>query len=330
MEHCRIPISQSCRVSGLSNPGNACFLNVAVQLLRAVAALRFLAQTHPDGRCLRSLHDASTASRLLDPQKPFWQVVELYLGYTPRAVRQNCACEFLRFFLVSLDEELEGLYQRPVHDDADWVEVGQRNTSQSFNFRARGKSVIYDLIGLCLKSELRAKGHSSVSYQEELVVALQVAETLTGSLERYFESCRVEDVDVGGVRTGAQARTLVSSFAPYLIFHVQRFSVQQGRVSKKKVMMQYPRMLKLPEKYFAPGLRLAVQNGQCLPPEYELKAVVEHHGENAHSGHYTIVLQSVGGWVLADDHLVRPVSADYAKSRMAYVLLYQQVNREYL
>lgn len=329
MEHNKIPLRDRFRVIGFVNTGNSCFLNSAMQVVRAIAPLRYLSSLDPVGNCLKSLRESITNSRLLVPEASFWKVVELYLGFTPRAVKQNCACEFLRFFLVNLDEELEGQYPRiQHHDDENWLEAGQRNISQSVNFRAKGKSVLFDLIGLCFKSEARARGHSSITYQEELIIALQVEDKLAAALEKYFSSTYIESFQVDGVPVSCKAGTLISSFSPFLIFHIQRFRMENGRVVKVKRFMEYPKTFKIPNKFLTSGLRLSIENLHEVTPNYELKAIVEHHGESANSGHYTSVIENEGNWVLADDHIVRPVSTEFVRNRSAYILVYQLIGKE--
>ena len=332
MESSRIPLTSQHNPIGFINPGNTCFLNVAMQLILSISPLFHLSSRFNLTPCLNSIDTIkkSVNGRILEPNTSLWRVVELYLGYSPRAIRQNCACEFLRFFLVNLDEELDGKFSRAQLEDDDWVEVTGRNEKQSFNFRARGKSILYDLIGMTFKVQARAKGISSMTFQEELVISLQVRNTLSESLELYFEEGTIDEYLVEGVPYRCKTRTFIASFSPFLVFHIQRFKMENGRVMKVKKFINFNRKLKIPNKYLAPSLALSVQNGVASIPEYEVKAVVEHHGENANSGHYTCVVRGRQGWTMIDDRLTRPVSEDFVRNRNAYILLYQQVNREYL
>ena len=328
-KHNELSIKTEYSVRGFYNPGNACFVNVAVQVLRAIGPLVQIVERGENGRFLDSLREVigSKNGRLIENRTRFWSAVELYLGYSPRAIRQNCACEFLRFFLVNLDEELGDRYSRSMPEDSEWVEVSSRNINQSFNFRARGKSILYDIIGMTFKSEARAKGQSSMTYQEELVISVQIENSLTESLDKYFSEGVIEEYSINGVPTRCKTRTFISAFSPYLLFHIQRFRVENGRVFKVKKFVSYPKELRIPNKYLTPSLGLAVKNGSCLIPEYEVVGIVEHHGENANSGHYTCVVKSGNGWVNVDDQVVRPVNQEFVRNRSAYILLYRQVNR---
>jgi ubiquitin C-terminal hydrolase len=106
--------------------------------------------------------------------------------------------------------------------------------------------------------------------------------------------------------------------------------VENGKVVKIKKFVSFSKRLKIPSKFLTPSLDLAVKNGVVCCPEYEIKAVVEHHGECVNAGHYTCVVKGIRGWVSVDDRIVRPVSEDFVRNRNAYILLYQQVNREFL
>ena len=329
MENNKILLNADYRVIGFVNTGNSCFLNSAMQIIKAVGPLRHISLAK-QGKFLLSIQESFENSRILINPTSLWNVVELFLGYTPKAIRQNCACEFLRFFLLNLDEEIEDFCLRKTIEEENWLEAGQRNISQSINFRAKGKSILYDMIGLCLKTEARAKGHSSITYQEELVIALQAESKLFISLDKYFTSEYIDSYLINGVPNTCKSTSLIDSYNPYLIFHIQRFRVEKGRVFKIKKFVEYPKNFRIPNKYLTPRLRLAIENQNFLPPVYELKGIVEHHGDSANSGHYTTVIRNQDVWLHIDDQVVRPVSLDFVKNRNAYILLYQQANREYL
>ena len=169
-----------------------------------------------------------------------------------------------------------------------------------------------------------------MTYQEELVIALQVEDKLFTALDKMFTSTYIDSFLVNGVPASCKASTLISSYSPYLIFQFQRFRVDNGRIQKIKTFIEYPKSFRIPNKYLAPSLRLSIDNGHILPPLYELKGIIEHHGEYANSGHYTCVIKNGDSWLHIDDHLARPVSLDFVRGRKAYVLLYQQCNREFL
>jgi ubiquitin C-terminal hydrolase len=330
MEDNKIPIEVQYRVIGLINSGNMCFLNSAMQIIKCIGPLQYIVSQYNQGNCLRSIHQSISNSRLLTPNNSFWNLVELYLGYDPRAIKQNCACEFLRFFFANLDEELQDKYPKIPTDDANWLEAGNRNQSQVFNFQALGKSRLYDILGISIKSEARSKGTSSITYQQELIIAIQLDSTLSAGLEKYFNPVHLESYQVDGIPTKCKSTILISAYTPYILFHIQRFRVENGKVYKLKKFMEYPKSLRIPNKCLTPSLRLSIENNTQLPPIYELKGIIEHHGGSANSGHYTAVVKNQQTWMHVDDNIVRPVSLDFVKNRNAYVLLYQQVNREFL
>ena len=83
-------MESSYKPKGFVNSRNACFLNSAMQLLGAIDALR----THVAecaGPFSEAFKESLLVTNLLEPSSAFWQVTELFLGYTPRVIRQNCA-----------------------------------------------------------------------------------------------------------------------------------------------------------------------------------------------------------------------------------------------
>ncbi|CAG9332095.1 unnamed protein product [Blepharisma stoltei] len=328
METSCIPLNAEYRCHGLHNSGNSCFLNVSAQFLMAIGPFYHLSQNvQGDYPFLRSILQAYTCQRLLEPSSPFWLITELFLGYTPRAIRQNCAGEFLRFFLGNLDEELKHIRPRQEHDDS-FVEAGKRNNSQSVSFRARGQSVLYDILGLCIKNEYKAKGHTSICFQEELVLAVQVEANLTTAISKALAIKTVEDYCIDGIPTTCTVKSQIASFSPFLLIHIQRFTIVNGKVQKISQHVEFPRTFTIPLKFLSPSLKLSTESGHVQPPTYELKGIIEHHGEFANSGHYTAVIHHGNSWILIDDNQTRFITPDSVRSKQAYILLYQQNNKE--
>lgn len=64
-------------------------------------------------------------------------------------------------------------------------------------------------------------------------------------------------------------------------------------------------------------------DGRCPEIQYRLKAVLIHHGNTLHSGHYTAHVQRSRQWYLADDTAVRPLSEATATTCAAYITFYE-------
>ena len=324
----RLPVLSKLRPHGLRNSGNACFLNCSVHLLMCLGPLNSITNKNY-GDFTSALKEAYTATSLLVPNSAFWRVTELYLGYSPRALQQNCAGEFLRFFLEMLNSEIKEHWPRRQDPDS-WVEVSNRHESESVSLRAQGDSILYDMLGLCLKTEYTTKRTVSYSFQEELILSLQLEDKLTTALQKAFESREITDYEAEGVRTTCRARSLIANFTPFLLMQLQRFQIVEGTVQKLNQRMSFPPKFTIPKKFCTPTLQAQVERKQKLPPEYELRALVEHHGATVNSGHYTAIVKRKDDWVLIDDNLVKPISNEAVARARPYLLLYQQVGKKAL
>lgn len=150
--------------------------------------------------------------------------------------------------------------------------------------------MLYDIIGLSLKNEYKAKAHTSICYQEELVLAVGAEANLTTAISKALSVKKVEDYAINGVPTNCTVKSQISAFSPYLLIHIQRFAIIDGKVHKITRHVEFPRTFTIPLQFLTASLKFQVEQGQTSPPSYELKGLVEHHGEYANAGHYTAVI----------------------------------------
>ena len=86
-----------------------------------------------------------------------------------------------------------------------------------------------------------------------------------------------------------QSQTALTAVSPILVVHLQRFRMHQGRVCKIRQAVT-----------FEERLSLTLQSGQLV--QYQLRAVVVHHGMTATAGHYTAyVADADAGYAHCDD-----------------------------
>jgi ubiquitin C-terminal hydrolase len=323
-----LQINQSYRFHSFRNRGNACFINVAMELLIAIVPLRNLSENLDiQTPFMQAYRQALNSNHLLVPNTPFWTIAQEYLGYTPAAIRQNCAVEFLRFFLGGLDSELQGIVNRQSHDDA-WQEVGKRNKTGEIRNRVRGLSMLYDILGVTFRREYNMSGEISVNYHEEPIIVLQIMDKLTHSFAEELKPKEVEDFRKNGVPVKCTTRSLIDNFSPYLFIHVQRLRVKNGRVEKSLKFIEYPPRFRIPDEHLSNQLRIKVQNEQIHPPEYELVGFVVHHGLSVEAGHYICVLRSGKYWIMIDDENIRNISPEQVRKMSVYLLLYKIVSMQ--
>ena len=100
-------------------------------------------------------------------------------------------------------------------------------------------------------------------------------------------------------------------FILLLIIHLKRFT----EAVKVRTLVNYPEALDMSEWLVGPPPAEG-----CL---YQLCAVVRHHGDTAHSGHYTTEACVDGTWFHYDDRRVTPL-ARFQNVADAYILFYER------
>merc|ERR1712014_210854 len=103
-----------------------------------------------------------------------------------------------------------------------------------------------------------------------------------------------------------------------LILTLKRFSYNKdtGCPQKIKKAVAYEEKLTFDGSWMMEGME---------PQEYQLAAVICHHGESANGGHYNAAVRYNKEWFMYDDALVRQMELKEVMSQMftAYILVYQ-------
>ena len=138
------------------------------------------------------------------------------------------------------------------------------------------------------------------------------AEELCGDEMYYCEKCKQR-------QNGRKTLKLLEA-PPLLTVHIKRFRFG-GMAKKASDHVAFP----------LDGLDVSAYcaDGVDGPAEYDLEAVVCHHGSSLHGGHYTAFVRADGAggrapWYLLDDAGVHPSSADEVQKAEAYVLFYRR------
>ncbi|XP_030848149.1 ubiquitin carboxyl-terminal hydrolase 32 isoform X3 [Strongylocentrotus purpuratus] len=171
-------------VTGLSNLGNTCFMNSAVQCISNTQPLRLYFQTKSylyelnptnplgmKGHLAKRYGDLcndlwSGTARSIAPLKLRWTIAK----YAPRfsGFQQHDSQELLAFLLDGLHEDLNRVHEKPYVElkDSDGRPDEEVATEAWENHLIRNKSVIVDLFQGQLKSQVRCKtcGHISVRF----------------------------------------------------------------------------------------------------------------------------------------------------------------------
>ena len=168
----------------------------------------------------------------------------------------------------------------------------------------------------------RGAAHSSAApplQLEECLRSFFSEEQLTGADRYQCERC-------GGLRDARKSLRLLH-LPPLLTIHLKRFSVEHGWEAGYG---SYCEAQKASDELRFPLAGLSLREFCCVGSapeasvEYDLAAVVVHHGTSPLAGHYTAYVRRGTLWYHANDANVREVSEAEVRSTEAFLLFYSR------
>ncbi|KAJ8631985.1 hypothetical protein MRB53_025321 [Persea americana] len=205
-------------------------------------------------------------------------------------------------------------YSRTFPDDDSNIPVVQKSmepnlVKQIFGGQSRSRLQcthchhVSDTSESILDLSLAIKGVLSLSDALELFTRL---EQLEGSTP--CEKCKEEVPREIGLK--------IEQAPQVLVLHLMRFN---NNVEKIIDFLNYPSELNLKPFLSNPN---SDDHGET---EYDLYAVLVHHGSSSSSGHYVCYVRpSPDSWYNLDDAKVTPVTKDVALTQVAYILFYKR------
>jgi len=181
--------------------------------------------------------------------------------------------------------------------------------------KAHEDSPIFRIFGGLIRSSVRPRNATADSVSLEpfypllLDISCDTVDSVRNALDAY---CKTEEVNGGQ----ATKRLHFKALPKVLIVNLKRFSYNKGMARKIKKSVKYDEKFTFDRSWLVDDVE---------PPEYQLTAVICHHGEAAAHGHYTALVRFNTEWYVYDDTIVRQIDIGYAMNQQmnAYILLYQ-------
>eukprot|EP00928_Gymnodinium_smaydae_P061596 TRINITY_DN4563_c0_g1_i1.p1 TRINITY_DN4563_c0_g1~~TRINITY_DN4563_c0_g1_i1.p1 ORF type:complete len:647 (+),score=132.47 TRINITY_DN4563_c0_g1_i1:93-1943(+) len=316
---------------GMKNKANNCYVNVVIQALLPCNALMQLlskcARNHNRtfytgmfGLC-KDFHvrgkDQEPCNVLLFPQ-----VQEIISNFQSTGAQQD-AGEFLFYVLDGMHEECKWKVpdtSREVSKDSTSGEQGETDQVRS---GANEDSPINRIFGGLLESSVRRSARrDSVSLEPFNHLILDISSPNVTSVRTALEAyCGAEAVDEGR----ATRRLRFGALPKVLVVSLNRYSYNKDTKSLQKIhkAIKYEDRFSFERSWLVDGVE---------PVEYQLSAVICHHGESPSRGHYTAAVRYNGDWYMCDDAIVKQTCVrDFLSHEYtAYLLLYQCRGKVYI
>jgi len=211
-----------------------------------------------------------------------------------------------------------------------WEEVTKKNRSSVTRRADITRSYISDIFRGVLSCTLNYRPGIKAKVIHENFFCLPIDVQAHRTVEDALAALTSREVfNSSGDAQGPVARhQLVENLPPVLILHLKRFVYKDGNPVKLHQELEFKTDLTIEREH------LSKQAKKLKLPKrsYKLFAVVNHHGENSTTGHYSTDVFHIGlsSWLRMDDKSIRPVRnievTKYNKARSAYLLFYRRTD----
>lgn len=346
-----IPEEEASGLIGLTNLGNTCFLNSALQCLLNTPQIAdyFMNDLHMKEINITNPLGSKGAVTLSFAHltKQYWSredideinPKELYgviSHFAPQFSHgtQEDSHEFIAFLLDIIHEDLNRVKVKPTIEDKDYNDDKlEEHASEAWkHYLMRNKSIIVDLFQGQSKSTLKCLKCGLVSHKFEpfMYLSLPIPEqtkkkqkvTLVECMEEFSKEEKLE----GDERWNCpKCKTLVDStkkmeiwkLPNLLIVHLKRFKFTREKRAKIRTLIDFP--------HVDLDLTKVAAGQQRDKPIYDLYAVSNHEG-NLGGGHYYTFAKNRddANWYAYNDSEVLTLSPDQLVSPAAYLLFFSK------
>lgn len=328
---------------GMKNDANNCYVNVVIQSLLPCSALMQLLSHCANGDADRPFYTGMVRlckefhSRKADFHGEALNVLNLpqvkkIISTWQQLGAQQDAGEFLFHLLNGLHEECkwktipeEGLSTSDSNcdmagDDGNAAQTAQDGGEARPDVRSSGEhedSPIFRIFGGIIRSSVQEKTKKADSVSLEpfngliLDISSSSVDSVWSALEAY---CGTEAVNEGQATKRLQFKTVPK----VMTLNLKRFSYNKDTGCSQKIR----KPVKFEEKITFDSSWLV---DELEPQEYQLTAVICHHGDLITGGHYNAAVRYNSDWYMYDDVSVRQIDIREVLSLAAsvYLLLYQ-------
>lgn len=326
---------------GMKNESNICYVNVVIQsLLPCSALMQLLSHCTADAdrpfytgmiKLCKEFHSRkpSEISNEALNVLGLTQVKKIISTWQQLGAQQD-AGEFLFHLLNGLHEESkwktipdDGLSPKERGGNGAWG--GQAKQDEGHDVRSAGEhedSPIFRIFGGIIRSSVQTKNAKadSVSLEPFNGLTLDISSTSVDSVWSALEAyCSNEAVNEGRATRRLQFKVVPK----VMILNLKRFSYNKDTGCPEKISknVKFEEKLTLDRSWLVDDVETQ---------EYQLTAVICHHGDLITGGHYNAAVRYNSDWYMYDDVSVRQIDIREVTSQLGgsvYLLLYQCTNK---
>lgn len=297
-------------MKGLTNVGNTCYLNAALQCLVYAPPLTNYALSPFAAQDLqkRRVNACGLASEYLSLVSSYWGSKEPSVIDTTGL--WNALCKVHKPFANAQPHDAHEALLVLVHCLHDALSKAPRlehareadAAAWDAHLKSQGYSMITELFDGQMECVVHSDDYRNVTHEHFTGLSLDLdgVGSIGQALERSLRPERIEDVDIGdGKRAAATQTRRLTYVPPVLILHLKRFAADGTKM----------------DRFIDYTTELDLQG--C--GTYDLFAVIMHR-----DGHYVAVCEVGGQWHLMDDVNVTRIEVNAVVQRDAYVLMYKK------